>query len=125
MVLRFYGRSVPFGAIEDDVLTSAQYRGERIGFSTPGGVASGLRRNGVTCKVTRGSLRYLRRQVSMDRPCVALLRSGRDMWHWVVVVGYTREGSGWPTRSLAGVNGSAARTWTRRGVSGVTWMVKW
>jgi len=92
MVLRFYGRSVPFGAIEDDVLTSAQYRGERIGFSTPGGVASGLRRNGVTCKVTRGSLRYLRRQVSMDRPCVALLRSGRDMWHWVVVVGYTREG---------------------------------
>lgn len=92
MVLRFYGKKVSFRQIEDDVLTSAQYRGERLGFSTPNGVASGLRRNGVTCKVTRGSIDYLKRQISTDTPVIVLLRSGSDMWHWVVVMGYTREG---------------------------------
>lgn len=92
MVLRFHGIKIPFNQIEDEVLTSAQYRGDRLGFSTPNGIASGLRHNGVTCKVTRGSLGYLRRQTSMDRPVIALLRSGSDMWHWVVVTGYTREG---------------------------------
>lgn len=28
----------------------------------------------------------------MDRPIITLLRSGSDMWHWVVVIGYSKDG---------------------------------
>lgn len=91
MVLRYYGMDVNWDDLEKFVLFSAQYRGDRVGFSTPNGVASGLRKNNLRCRVTRGSISYLKRQVSGGKPVIVLLRSGTEMWHWVVVIGYNSE----------------------------------
>jgi predicted double-glycine peptidase len=91
MVLRYYGIDVNWSELERSVLVSGQYRGDRIGFSTPNGVASGLNKNGCKCYVTRGSISYLKKQISNGKPVIALLRSGSEMWHWVVVIGYDSE----------------------------------
>lgn len=91
MVLRYFDILVPFSSIELNVLTTATFRGNTIGFSTPKGVAYGLCQNGVSCKITRGNVYYLKSLVCSGIPPIVLLRSDSDMWHWVVVIGYDRE----------------------------------
>jgi ABC-type bacteriocin/lantibiotic exporter with double-glycine peptidase domain len=91
MVLKYYGINVNWNDLEDMVLVSAQYRGERVGFSTPQGVASGLRKNGLRCNIKRGSINSLKYHISGGNPAIVLLRTGTQMWHWVVVIGYDTE----------------------------------
>lgn len=87
MVLSHYGFDV--AELDGDVMSSLSYRGKLLGLSMPSGVCRGLSRNGVPSFVTRANLGYLKRQVSSGKPVIVLVRSGTDLWHYVVVIGYT------------------------------------
>jgi len=91
MVLNYYGKSVKCSDVENYVLHKTNLMGKRIGFSLPHGIANGLDHFGVKSKVSRSNLFHIKWNVSNDRPVIVLLRSETDLWHYVIVIGYTKE----------------------------------
>lgn len=91
MVLNYYGKSVTCMDIEDHILHKTNVGGKTIGFSLPSGISYGLNYYGIKNRVKRSNLDFIKLYVSKNRPVIVLLRSDTDLWHYVVVIGYTTE----------------------------------
>jgi hypothetical protein len=94
MVLNYYGVK----ATVDDVVAVAKTRwykkkgGTEIGGTTPEYVKIAFDKFGVRSLIERGAtLDKLKWYVSQGRPAVVLVRSGPNMWHYIVIIGYDND----------------------------------
>jgi hypothetical protein len=90
MVVSYYGKNVNCSDLESYVLSKATLAGRRFGFSLPAGISKGLRHYDVKNRILRGNINELKWHVSNNKPTIVLLRSANDLWHYVVVIGYTQ-----------------------------------
>ena len=89
MLLNRYGRKVSVKEVEAATKTKwFRWKGEDVGMTAPDYVAHVVASLGVPCRLVCCDVEMLKRYVSLDRPCVVLLRSGQKTWHYVVVIGY-------------------------------------
>ncbi|MDX1401545.1 MAG: C39 family peptidase, partial [Kiloniellales bacterium] len=91
MVLKHYGltRSVD----EVKVKTKTEWfdiDGNKIGGTSPEYIKIAMNHFGVPSTLEKGDLAKLKYYISQNRPPIALVRSGKRTWHYVVVVGYTK-----------------------------------
>lgn len=92
MVLNCYGVNVKFDEVKDKTKTEwFYYDNKPIGMTSPEFITSTMNFFIVPAKLKRGSLDELKYFVSSNRPVIVLLRTGQTTWHYVVVVGYTKE----------------------------------
>lgn len=90
MVLSFYGTDKSCEELQPFVLSKTIIAGNKIGFSLPKSVSKGLSHFGIKNKVLRGNISELKYSISNNKPVITLLRSATDLWHYVVVIGYTQ-----------------------------------
>lgn len=89
MLLNRYGRNVTVQQVKHKTKTQwFTHEGKAIGMTSPEYIPIALNHFGVPAKMRRGYLNRLKHYVSQDRPCIVLLRSGNQYWHYVVVIGY-------------------------------------
>jgi len=89
MLLNYYGISTNVDEIKKLSKTEwFNYKGNPIGLTTPEYLQKAIEKKGLDCRLTHGNLDILKTSVSRDEPCLVLLRSGKTLWHYVVVVGY-------------------------------------
>jgi predicted double-glycine peptidase len=92
MVLERYGKHHSLDDVKIQTKTKwISYSGSDIGMTSPDYVARSLKYFDVSAHMIHGSLNDLKFYVSQSRPPVVLLRSGRKTWHYVVVIGYTKD----------------------------------
>lgn len=92
MLLRRYGKDVSLEEIKSQTKTKwFEYKGKPIGMTSPDYIAPAMKHFGVGAKSMRGNLDRLKYFVSQNRPPIVLLRSSKQTWHYVVVIGYTEE----------------------------------
>jgi len=100
MVLKYYNREAGIGALKTAcgtrIYSGPNFAGRQIsvGLTLPAGIRQGLKSYGVGADVRgNSSLDDVMRLIDEDRPPILLVRSGRDTWHWLVVVGYYDDGA--------------------------------
>jgi len=92
MVLNRYGIDVKLNDVESKTKTEWFHYGRKpVGMTSPEFIASAMTHFGVSAKLKRGSIAELKYYVSTGKPVIVLVRSGQTTWHYVVVVGYTKE----------------------------------
>lgn len=92
MLLKYYGKHVTVAQVEEKTRTKwFKWKGEDIGMTSPDYIEIAMRHFGVPTKMQRGSLNNLKHYVSQGRPCIVNVRSSETTWHYVVVIGYTKE----------------------------------
>ena len=90
MLLHWYGVDTDVDEIRRKARTDwFQLRGELIGMTSPDALAQSIASTGVSCRLNTGTDRQLRSAIASGRPAIVLVRTGRFLWHYVVVVGYT------------------------------------
>lgn len=96
MVLDKYGTKVDLANIKKEAKTEV-YVGEiagkevEIGGTIPDYLQTTMKHFGVPVSVERGTLDQLKYYVDQKRPPICLVRSGKNMWHYVVFIGYTKD----------------------------------
>lgn len=90
MVLEHYGENCTIEELKKKAKTELfKFKGKEIGGTAPDQMKVALDHFGVPCKLMRADMDQLKQFVSEGRPPIALVRSSRQTWHWVVVIGYT------------------------------------
>ena len=90
MVLKEYGKDVTLDDVKSQTKTEwIQYDGKPVGMTSPDYIPVALSHYGVPSKILKGDMNRLRYFVSKKRPVIVLLRSSKQGWHYVVVIGYT------------------------------------
>jgi hypothetical protein len=93
MVLKYYGIDAGIGPLK--TVAGTRKFGDHMGYTHPDGMQDAFFRYGLAVSVRRrATLDDVSRCVKEDRPPVLLLRSGRNSWHYVVVVEVTGAGRG-------------------------------
>lgn len=89
MLLRMYGKDASVDQVRIRTKTDwCEYDGQQIGMTSPSYLPSALKAWGLPAKKMRGDLDDIRHYVSERRPPIVLVRTGRFLWHYVVVIGY-------------------------------------
>lgn len=92
MLLRKYGKNVTVEEVKDQTKTQwFTHNDEPIGMTSPEYIAVAMNHFGVKSQMMRGDINQLKHYVSQNRPTIVLLRSGKQYWHYVVVVGFDKE----------------------------------
>jgi hypothetical protein len=93
MVLKYYHHSAGIGPLKTKANTRwFTYNNYRVGMTHPNELASAIEQYFLGNTVYSATTQDLVRFVNQGRPTIVLLRSGRDTWHYVVVVGYLNDG---------------------------------
>jgi ABC-type bacteriocin/lantibiotic exporter with double-glycine peptidase domain len=96
MVLEKYGFKIDLQTIKKHAKTE-WYKGKiwgkesEIGLTTPDYLQLAMNNLGIKSEIKRGSVDQLKYYVDQKRPPVVLVRSGKNLWHYVVVIGYTEK----------------------------------
>ena len=89
MVLKFYGINTNLDEVKIKTKTEwFKWRGEEIGTTTPYYIVSAIKQYGLNAELRVGNLKEIKYYVSQGKPVIVLLRSGKLLWHYVVVIGY-------------------------------------
>lgn len=92
MVLNNYGKNVQINDVKRISKTVwFQYNKSDVGMTTPDYLVLALNHFGVKSKMTQGNIHLLKYQVSHNKPCIVLVRSSHQTWHYFVVIGYDPE----------------------------------
>ena len=92
MVLNRYGKDTKLDDVKAKTRTEwFKYGRQPIGMTSPEMLPIAMKEFGVPAKMKRGSIKELKHYVSTNRPVIVLVRSGQTTWHYVVVVGYTKD----------------------------------
>ena len=65
------------------------YQGTEFGMTSPNYISVALNKFGISNRIRRGNLDILKHYVSLDSPCITLVRSNEYTWHYVIVTGFT------------------------------------
>ena len=91
MVLQCYGVWVSVDEVKNKTKTQwFKHNGKPIGMTSPEYLPVAMTHFSVKSKMTRGDLNRLKYFVSQNKPVIVLLRSGKQYWHYVVVIGYDK-----------------------------------
>ena len=91
MVLHKYGRDVSMCEVEEHARTKWWEIDDRpIGLTTPDNMIETLNHFGVATEIKKGSVISLKAEVSKGKPIILLVRSSDWTWHYIVVIGYSR-----------------------------------
>ena len=91
MVLSYYGISAGVGPLKTKAGTRwyESGSGKHIGMTHPQGIVNALAAYGLSARVITGAtLQQVATMLEADRPPILLVRSGSDMFHYVVASGY-------------------------------------
>ena len=66
--------------------------GHKIGMTSPDYIVAAMKNYGLKASLRIGELKEIKYYVSKGRPVIVLLRSGKWTWHYVVVIGYDKDG---------------------------------
>lgn len=89
MLLEYYGKEHSVDEIKKKTKTELfVYQGEKIGGTAPDQMKQALSHFDVPGELVHADIHKLKKHVSEGRPCIALVRTGKMMWHWLVVIGY-------------------------------------
>lgn len=92
MVLKVYGKDVTLDTVKKITKTVwFQYNQEDVGMTTPDYLVLAMNHYGVESKMMQGNIHLLKYQISHNKPCIVLVRSGEQTWHYFVVIGYDPE----------------------------------
>jgi hypothetical protein len=92
MVLKRYGYDVDMKEIRKVAKTDFYVKGEvQIGGTAPEYEQVALRDLGVPCQLKSSNIEELKHEVSQNKPVIVCVRSGKRLWHWIVVIGYTKD----------------------------------
>ena len=93
MLLSYYGEEIKVDQVKIRTKTVWFSRGGNdVGMTSPDYIAIALGYFGISSVVDYGNLDVLKHVISSGIPCIVLVRSGEFYWHYMVVIGYTREG---------------------------------
>lgn len=94
MVLHYYSKNVTLDEIKK--LTYTEWikfqDGTNFGMTAPDSIRQALHRSGVPANLRRGNIYELQKAISEGKPVIVLLRSGKETWHYCVVISYDDEG---------------------------------
>lgn len=92
MVLKSYGISPSLTEVSAQTKTHwFQYKERQIGATTLEYIVLALRHFGIESKIMRGKIDSLKHYVSEDHPVICHVRTGRALFHYVVVIGFTEK----------------------------------
>jgi predicted double-glycine peptidase len=92
MLLQKYGKNLKLEEIRKKTKTDYYVKDDvRIGGTTPKYMEIALNFFDVSAKMMTIDINDLKWYVSQNRPPVALVRSDDKYWHWIVVIGYTKD----------------------------------
>ena len=92
MVLKRYGKDVELDAVKSKTKTEwFKYGRQPVGMTSPDMIPVAMKEFGVPARLRYGTVDQLKYFVSTNRPVIVLVRSGQTTWHYVVVVGYTKD----------------------------------
>lgn len=90
MILRHYGKEVTVEQVK--ALTKTvwfTHRSQDIGMTSPDYLPVAMNKLGVPSQMKYGNIDTLKHYVAQGRPCIALVRSGERLWHYIVIRGFT------------------------------------
>lgn len=91
MLLELYGQHHSINEVKQQTKTTwISYAHKNIGMTSPEYIAIAAKQFKVSSHMSHGSLDDLKYFVSQKRPPIVLLRSGKSTWHYVLVIGYTK-----------------------------------
>lgn len=91
MILKYYGKDHTLEEIRNKTKTDFYVKdGVEIGGTTPEYMEIALNHFGVACYSETCDIDKLKWYVSQGRTPAVMVRSGKRLWHWVVVTGYTK-----------------------------------
>ncbi len=91
MVLQKYNKNVTMEQIRLATKTTwVTYKNSNVGMTSPEYVSRVLKQFGISAHMSHGTIDDLKFFVSQKRPPIVLLRSGKNTWHYVVVIGYSK-----------------------------------
>lgn len=92
MVLQKYNKSVTIVDVKRLSKTVwFQYKQSDIGMTTPDYLVLAMNQLGLPVRMMQANIHLLKYQVSQNKPCIVLVRSGEQTWHYFVVIGYDAE----------------------------------
>ncbi len=92
MLLKTYGKDATIDKVKAKTKTQwFKWNGAAIGMTSPEMLVVAMNHFGVKSKMKKGNLDQLKYYVSQNRPPVVLVRSGRLLWHYVIVIGYNEK----------------------------------
>lgn len=59
--------------------------------TSPDHLPIAMRKLGVPASIKIGNIDTLKHYVALDRPCIALVRSGENLWHFIIIRGFTED----------------------------------
>lgn len=88
MILQTYGKNINIDQIKQTAGTVwFQYQGQEVGMTTPDYLELALNEY-LPSKLQPGTIDLLKYEISNNKPCIVLVRSGQLTWHYFVVIGY-------------------------------------
>jgi predicted double-glycine peptidase len=91
MVIQRYGERPTLRQVESKTKTEwFTYDGHPIGMTSPEYVAEAMKQFGIKARRKTLNIDQLKHEVCQNKPVVVLLRSGFKLWHYVVVIGFTK-----------------------------------
>lgn len=92
MLLKYYGRNVGIEEIKYKTKTTwFTYKNKAVGLTVPEYIKFTLEEYQLDATLKTGTVDEIKYYVSKNRPPIVLLRSGKALWHWVVVIGFDKE----------------------------------
>lgn len=89
MVLLNYKKSITLDQVKKITKTVwFKYQNQDIGMTTPDYITLAMGHFGVPVKMSQGNLNLIKYAVSHNKPCIVLVRSGENTWHYFVIIGY-------------------------------------
>lgn len=90
MVLQHYGKIVTIDEVKAHTKTVwFTYHTQDIGMTSPDYLPVAMTKFGVPAQIKYGNIDTLKHYVAKNRPCIALVRSGNKLWHYIVIRGFT------------------------------------
>jgi hypothetical protein len=91
MVLKYYGKDIDLKEIRKKAKTDIYVKGNiEIGGTCPEYEEQAIEYFGIPCQLKTMTLNEVKWYVSKNKPVLIVIRSDKNMWHWVVVIGYTK-----------------------------------
>lgn len=92
MLLQYYGKNITINQAKKQTKTEwFEHNGEVFGMTSPEFIAITMKHFKVPAKMKRGSLKSLKYYISQNRPPIVLLRNSKEIWHYVIAIGYDKE----------------------------------
>lgn len=89
MLLKYYGKDIKIEDIKRVAKTTwFKHDGIEIGMTTPEYIKVALDAYEVKSEIKQGNMTDIKAFLLENRPPIVLLRSGQDIWHYVVVIGF-------------------------------------